>query len=81
MTEETSNENKNQNQHQKGSVFKQVNDELKKARREAAKVEMKKLASDYQKGKAVLDGIYDQMVEVAKSVGDDPEELKKLLSE
>lgn len=72
----------NNNQPAQGSqksLLSQVRDEAAKAKREAAKAQLKALYADYNKAVEVVEGIEQKIVELLKSVGEDEAAIKSML--
>jgi|688.fasta_scaffold345461_3 hypothetical protein len=76
-----SNETQNQNQNSAKSLLAQVRDEAARAKREAAKAQLKQLYGDYNKAIEVVEGIEAKIVELLKSVGEDEAAIRSLLTD
>lgn len=78
-----SNETQAQPQNQSGakSLLAQVRDEASKAKREAAKAQLKQLYNDYNKAAEVVEGIEAKIVELLKSVGEDESAIRSMLAD
>lgn len=70
-----------QNQNGAKSLLAQVRDEANKAKREAAKAQLKQLYNDYNKSVEVTEGIEVKIVELLKSVGEDESAIRSMLAD
>lgn len=70
-----------QNQNSAKSLLAQVRDEANKAKREAAKAQLKQLYNDYNKSVEVTEGIEAKIVELLKSVGEDESAIRSMLAD
>lgn len=61
------------------SLLAQVRDEAAKAKREAAKAQLKQLYADYNKAVEVVEGIEAKIVDLLKTVGEDEAAVKAML--
>jgi hypothetical protein len=70
-----------QNQTSGKSLLAQVRDEANKAKREAAKAQLKQLYNDYNKSVEVTEGIEAKIIELLKSVGEDESAIRSMLAD
>ena len=70
-----------QNQTSGKSLLAQVRDEATKAKREAAKAQLKQLYGDYNKSVEVTEGIEAKIIELLKSVGEDESAIRSMLAD
>jgi len=70
-----------QNQNSAKSLLAQVRDEANKAKREAAKAQLKQLYNDYNKSVEVTEGIEAKIIELLKSVGEDESAIRSMLAD
>lgn len=73
--------NESQDKNAPKSLLGQIKAEAVKAKKDAAKAKLKKLYEDYNKAVEVVEGIEQQIVDVLKSVGEDENTIRSLLTE
>lgn len=64
---------------EKRSILEQVSGEMAESKRKAVKASLKGKLEDLEKAKAAVDAIVDDIAEVLESVGEDPDEVRKML--